>query len=44
MAVIPLALRLRKRIHREVALAQDLMVMEAYDRFPGAVLHGGTAI
>ena len=43
VASIPLAMRLRKRIHRVVALAQDLMVMEAYDS-PGAVIHGGTAI
>ncbi len=44
MPTLPLAMRLRKSIHKEVALAQDLVVMELYDNFPDAVLHGGTAI
>lgn len=41
---IPLHERLKKRGHRETALAQDLLVMAAYDAFPTMVLHGGTAI
>ncbi len=44
MTAIPLATKLRKRMHREVAFAQDLLVMEAFDIFPHAVLHGGTAV
>jgi predicted nucleotidyltransferase component of viral defense system len=44
MPVPPLATRLKKRIHREVAEAQDLIVLGTYDVVPGAVLHGGTSI
>lgn len=44
MATLPLGVRLRRRGHREVALAQDLLVMSCYDHFPRCVLHGGTAI
>jgi hypothetical protein len=44
MERIPLHDRLRKRGHRKVALAQDLLVSAAYDAFPAMVLHGGTAI
>ncbi len=40
----PLARRLKRRIHREVAFAQDVLVGEAYDAYPACVLHGGTAI
>jgi predicted nucleotidyltransferase component of viral defense system len=41
---VPLAGRLKRRNHRSVALAQDIIVTQAYDSFPGCVLHGGTAI
>lgn len=41
---IPLASRLKKRAHREVALAQDILVSQAFDSFPKCVLHGGTAV
>lgn len=44
MPTLPLALKLKRTVHREVALAQDLMVLGTYDVFPGAVIHGGTAI
>ena len=44
MAQIPLALRLRKQVHRNVAVAQDIIVKELYGVFERAVLHGGTAI
>jgi predicted nucleotidyltransferase component of viral defense system len=44
MERMPLHDRLRKRGHREVAMAQDLLVSAAYDAFPALVLHGGTAI
>ncbi|MEM4374826.1 MAG: nucleotidyl transferase AbiEii/AbiGii toxin family protein [Nitrososphaerota archaeon] len=41
---IPLAHKLRKRIHRMVAQGQDLIAIEVYNFFPDAVMHGGTAI
>lgn len=44
MPSIPLALRLRRSIHRETALAQDLMVVGVIEVLPGSILHGGTAI
>ena len=44
MAQIPLALRLRKQVHSNVAVAQDIIVKELYGVFERAVLHGGTAI
>jgi len=44
MAKIPLILRLKKQMHKDVAEAQDLVVKALYDIFPDAVLHGGTAI
>jgi predicted nucleotidyltransferase component of viral defense system len=42
--MIPLALKLKKELHRRIALAQDLLVSELYAVFNEAVLHGGTAI
>lgn len=42
--MIPLILKLKKVIHKEVAKAQDLIVEELYKIFDKAVLHGGTAI
>ncbi len=44
MPSLPLAAKLRRAVHREVAEAQDLVVMATYDTFPQSVLHGGTAI
>lgn len=44
MAEIPLILRLKKEMQREIAKAQDLIVKTLLDIFPNAVLHGGTAI
>ena len=44
MVVIPLEKKLKKKIHRQIALAQDILVDEIYRFFPKAVLHGGTAI
>lgn len=41
---IPLNLKLRKKIQKEVAYAQDVLVEELYNFFPKAVIHGGTAI
>ena len=44
MQRVPLAERLRRRAHRDVAYAQDVLVAEVYEAFPDAVIHGGTAI
>lgn len=44
MEKIPLNLRLRREIHRKIAIAQDLIVDEVYKKIEGAVLHGGTGI
>lgn len=44
MSLPPLNTRLRKRLHRMIALAEDMMVIEVYETLPGAVMHGGTAI
>ncbi len=41
---LPLIKRLKKQLHREIALAQDLLVKELYAVFPQAIVHGGTAI
>ncbi|MFH1587528.1 MAG: nucleotidyl transferase AbiEii/AbiGii toxin family protein [Candidatus Diapherotrites archaeon] len=41
---IPLFKRLRKRLHRDLALLQDEVVDIVYGISQGAVLHGGTAI
>jgi len=43
-AYIPLNLRLRKKIEKEIAYAQDIIIGELYKFFPRAVIHGGTAI
>jgi len=42
--MIPLTLKLKKQIHKNVAVAQDLIIKEMYGIFEKAVLHGGTAI
>jgi predicted nucleotidyltransferase component of viral defense system len=44
MVIIPIDKKLKKRVHKLVALAQDMLVMEMYDNFTAAVIHGGTAI
>ena len=44
MTDIPLILRLRKQLHKDIAAAQDIIVREMYRFFDKAVLHGGTAI
>jgi len=44
MPIIPLEKRLKKTLHRKVALAQDMIIESIYRIFPKAVIHGGTAI
>ncbi len=41
---LPLNLKLKKKVHQDIAYSQDLIVEELYNFFPKAVFHGGTAI
>lgn len=41
---IPLILRLKKQVHKDIARAQDIVIEELYKVFDKAVLHGGTTI
>ena len=36
--------KLKKKIHKDIAFLQDLVIDVVYDTFPNAVFHGGTAI
>ena len=42
--MIPLILKLKKAVHKEIAKAQDLIVVTLYNVFNDAVIHGGTSI
>lgn len=42
--MIPLNLKLKRRMHKDIAYAQDLIIEDLYNYLPNAVLHGGTAI
>lgn len=44
MGALPLDKKLKRKLHRSIALAQDILVMEIYDSIPRAIIHGGTAI
>jgi len=44
MVILPINKKLKKRTHKIVALAQDILVMEVYNSFSTAIIHGGTAI
>lgn len=41
---LPISLKLKKRMHKDVAYAQDILVDSLYRFFPDAIIHGGTAI
>jgi len=41
---IPLGLRIKRKMHKEIAFLQDIIVEKLYEIFPKAVIHGGTAI
>lgn len=41
---IPLNLKLKKKVQKDIAYAQDVLIEELYVFFPKAVIHGGTAI
>ena len=42
--MLPIQLKLKRRTHKDIAYAQDLVVETIYEFFPKAVMHGGTAI
>ncbi len=44
MTEIPIILRLKKQIQKNLALAQDIIIKELFFVFEDAVLYGGTAI
>ena len=44
MPQIPLILKLKKKAHKDIAEAQDIIIRELYTLFDKAVLHGGTSI
>lgn len=44
MEKTPLHSRIKRRHHREIAIAQDIVVEIFYSVFPRGVIHGGTAI
>lgn len=44
MTKIPIILKLKKELHKNVAMAQDIIVEELFKIYNKAVLHGGTAI
>ncbi len=44
MVKIPLNLKLKRKIQKEIAYAQDILVEELYNFFPKAIIHGGTAL
>ncbi len=42
--MIPIILKLKRKSHKEIAQAQDIIIEELYKVFSDAVLHGGTVI
>lgn len=42
--MIPLIIKLKKVMHKEIATAQDIIMEELYKVFDDAVIHGGTSI
>ena len=41
---LPLAKRIRKQAHKDIALVQDMIVERLLKHMPGSVFHGGTCI
>ncbi|NCN39028.1 MAG: hypothetical protein COY38_04590 [Candidatus Aenigmarchaeota archaeon CG_4_10_14_0_8_um_filter_37_24] len=41
---IPIKNKLKKKAQKDLAVAQDLVVIEMYNSFPKTVIHGGTCI
>lgn len=44
MVILPLIKKLKKSAHKQIALAQDILIQEIFSFFKTAVLHGGTSI
>ena len=44
MEKIPITLKLKRKVQKQIAYAQDVLVEELYKFFPNAIIHGGTAI
>jgi predicted nucleotidyltransferase component of viral defense system len=44
MVTIPLYHKLKKKIHKTIALAQDILIIKMYEKFANAVIRGGTTI
>lgn len=44
MVILPIDKKLKKRVHKIIALAHDILVIEIYNNFSTAIIHGGTAI
>ena len=44
MVTLPINLKLKKSIHKDMASAQDMVVVELYTYIEKATIHGGTAI
>ncbi|MEM5801309.1 MAG: nucleotidyl transferase AbiEii/AbiGii toxin family protein [Candidatus Aenigmatarchaeota archaeon] len=44
MVILPIEKKLKKKHHKDIALAQDLLVIEMYKTLTTPIIHGGTAI
>lgn len=44
MVEIPYILKLKRQIHKDIALAQDIIIKELFDISKDVILHGGTSI
>ncbi len=44
MTEIPLILKIKKQVHKDIAKAHDIIMEELYKVFNKSVLHGGTAV
>ena len=44
MEKIPITLKLKRKVQKQIAYAQDVLVEELYKFFPNAIIHGGTPI
>jgi predicted nucleotidyltransferase component of viral defense system len=42
--ILPIDKKLKKRTHKSIALAQDILIIEIYNSFSNAIVHGGTAL
>ena len=42
--ILPIDKKLKKRTHKSIALAQDILIIEIYNSFSNAIVHSGTAL